>query len=364
MNKMRKKKTVIILASVFGVMFCVCIGCLIYCGIMTFYTRYTDDGTFAAVPAEYKEKAAEQGKIVSITYKTSTYYAEETWPNSNVTAEVFASYTAREDVALEKKIYVYLPYGYDETDGQNYNILYHMHGTKCDGTTLIRGEGRDSEMKRLLDNMISKGDMEPAIVVFPTWYQGLDLDEKDPDYLISHFGTELKQDIMPAVETQFHTYAELTKDMTGAEMEQAFANSRAHRAVSGYSRGGVLTWNVFANMQSCFQWYIPMSGDYRCELFIATPESCTAKTQDLVLRLEEQGYGKEDFFIYSTVGALDLAYKGVAMQFNTMLQYPDRFVYGKNMAEGNFYLCTAPKVWHGDTKAPMFFYNALRVIFN
>lgn len=362
--KVKKKRLVTILLAVFGIAFFVCIGCLIYCGVMTSYTKYTDDGTFEPVPAEYRKKAGHQGKIVSFTYQTSTYYREETWPNSNVDAKTFASYAEREDQELEKRVYVYLPYGYDETDGRMYDVLYHMHGTTCDGTTLIKGEGKDSETKRLLDHMIENGDMEPVIVVFPTWYNGLDLDEKDPDFLISHFGTELRRDIMPAVERQFHTYAGLKEDMTEEQMAQAFEESRMHRAVSGYSRGGVLTWNLFANMQDCFQWYVPMSGDYLCELFLATEESCTVKTEMLMEKLDAQGYGKGDFFVYSTVGALDFAYRGVHMQFHSMLRQPEYFQYGKNTKEGNFYLCTAPKVWHGDTMAPMFFYNALQVIFH
>ena len=364
MAKKGRKKLIITLLSVFGTAFCVCIGCLIYCGIMTSYTRYTDNGTFEPVPAEYKKKATQQGKIVAFTYKTSTYYGEETWPNSNLDTKTAAAYAEREDRELEKKIYVYLPFGYDEAADKRYQVLYHMHGTTCDGTTLIKGEGKDSETKRLLDNMIENGDIKPMIVVFPTWYNGLDLDEKDPDYLISHFGTELKRDVMPAVEKQFKTYAGLKEGMTEAEMEQAFEDSRAHRAVSGYSRGGVLTWNLFAEMQNCFQWYVPMSGDYLCELFTATQESCTEKTEALTKKLDDQGYGKEDFFVYSTVGALDFAYRGVNMQFHSMLRQPEYFQYGENAEEGNFYLCTAPRVWHGDTKAPMFFYNALSVIFH
>ena len=216
MTKSKKKTILITLLAVFILAFLCCAGALIYCGIMTSYTAYTDDGTFEAVPAEYKKAAAEQGQIVSLMYTTSTYYQEETWPNNHPDAADFTPYAQRQDQVLEKILYIYLPYGYDPEDDTRYNVLYHMHGTTCDGTTLIKGEGKESETKNLLDNMIQNGDIEPMIVVFPTWYNGLDLDEENPDYLISHFGTELERDIMPAVESAFKTYAELDSSMSGA----------------------------------------------------------------------------------------------------------------------------------------------------
>lgn len=361
---MKGKPVLITLLVVFVLAFCGCIGALIYCGIMTSYTAYTDDNTYEAIPAAYKKPAEQQGKIVSITYQTSTYYGEETWPGNSETQPTFAQYADREDVALEKTIYLYLPYGYDAEESRAYNVLYHIHGTTCDGTTLIKGEGKESETKNLLDNMIQNGDMEPTIVVFPTWYNGLDVDEENPDYLINHFGTELIRDIMPAVESQFRTYAGLQEDMTEEEITAALEASRDHRAVSGYSRGGCLTWNIFANMMAYFRWYVPISGDYLCELQMASVENSDAKVEQLIDQLQAEGYGPEDFFVYSSVGALDFAYEGVHTQFLSMLRHPDFFIYGRNAEEGNFYLCTAPKLWHGDTMSPHYLYNALQVIFH
>lgn len=363
MAKKAKKRWMIGALIFFAIVFLGCIGALIYCGIMTSYTANTDDGTFRAVPKAYEQRAAQPGRIVSIRYGTSTYYKENAWPNNNPDALDFSQYQAREDQPLDKVIYVYLPYGYDETADTRYNVLYHLHGTTCDGTTLIKGEGKESELKNILDNMIQNGTIEPMIVAFPTWYNGLDIDEVNPDYLISHFGTELERDIIPAVEKAFRTYADLEDSMTVDETEQALTNSREHRAVSGYSRGATLTWNLYANTMGYFKWFIPMSGDYLCEFFVATEESCREKVHSLCNMLDAERYASDDFFVYSTVGALDFAYRGVHMQFNAMLHEPDHFVYGSNPEEGNFYLCTAPKVWHGDTMSPMFLYNALPSIF-
>lgn len=358
-----KKITIISVIALLIVSLLTCVGFLIYCGIMTSYTAYTDSGTFTAVPTSYKKKCEQEGRIVSIEYDTSTYYSVPALVNKNVKEGAFDEYLTREDVALRKTIYVYLPYGYDEADAKKrYDVLYHFHGTSCDGTTLVNGVGKDSETKNLFDNMIANGDIAPTIVVFPTWYNGLDLDQSDPDYLIAHFDTELRNDIMPLVESTYHTYANATTDMTKEELSEAIENSREHRAASGYSRGGTLTWYVFAKMLNYFKYYLPMSGDYLCEFSNATEGSCREKVSELCTIIDSFGLQAEDYYLFSAVGALDFAYYGVNMQFNAMLPVTDYFRYGKTDG-GNLYLCVAPRIWHGDTMSPLYFYNALPVFF-
>ncbi len=362
--KKRTRNILITVAVIFFIVFAVCVGFLIYCGIMTSYTAYTDDGTYEAIPEELTKQAEEQGTIVCIEYETSTYFSVEAWDGREEVQDTLDDYLDREDEALTKEIYVYLPYGYEESGSEQYNILYHIHGTTCDGTTLINGVGKDSDTKRLLDNMIEQGLMEPTIVVFPTWYNGNDIDDDNPDYLINHFGTEMQNDIMPVVEKTYRTYAGLTDDMSEEEIQENLIASRDHRAVSGYSRGGSCTWNLFAHMPEYFYWYIPISGEYKCELEEPTKEKCQEKVVELEELLEEKDYGPDDFYIYSAVGALDFAYGGVHMQFLTMLEHPEMFTYGENAEEGNFYLCSAPKLWHGDTMSPKYLYNALQVVFH
>jgi hypothetical protein len=362
MTKESKKKIIVSAFACLLVALLVCIGFLIYCGIMTSYTAYTDAGTFESVPSAYKKKCDKEGKIVSLNYTTSTYYSVPTVKSAYIEDDKYDRYLTMEDVELNKVIYVYLPYGYDESDtSTKYDVLYHLHGTTCDGTTLVKGVGKDSETKNVLDNMIENGDMKPTIVVFPTWYNGLSVDEDDPDYLISHFDTEFRNDIIPLVERTYHTYAGVTATMTEEEVANAIVASREHRAVSGYSRGGTLTWYVFTQMLNYFKYYLPMSGDYLLEFTNATDASCTAKVEELISVIDSFGYTKDDYYIFSAVGALDFAYYGVNMQFNAMLKRSDYFPYGKE--EGNLYLCVAPQIWHGDTMSPMYFYNALQQFF-
>ena len=93
-------------------------------------------------------------------------------------------------------------YGYDPE--KQYNILYLMHGT---------GDNEDywllahPENKTMLDQMIEQQVIEPLIVVTPTFY--VEDDCKDGlDPLTYSFAKELRNDLMPAVEAQYSTYAE------------------------------------------------------------------------------------------------------------------------------------------------------------
>lgn len=359
----------IIVGSVITALFaglCVCIPITIYNATMKDYSfSYTDDCTYEEMPEAYKKKNDKGGEIISFHYETSTYYQEKALENNNQESGSFDKYLTYQNQSLDKVIYAYLPYGYDEKDTTTkYDVLYHIHGTTCDGTTLIQGVGKDSETKNLLDNMIANGDMKPTIVVFPTWYNGNSIDKENPDYLIAHYQYELTNDVMPAVEKKLHTYASLTDSMSQSEMKKSFIDSREHRGIGGYSRGSSLTWYTFAENFEYFKWYAPMSGDYKCEFSKSTVESCNEKCAQLEKKITDKDYGKNDFFIYSSVGAIDFAYKGVRMQFQAMMKCHDVFQYGQNAKKGNYFLCTANGVWHTDTTSPLYYYNSLRVLFH
>lgn len=140
---------------------------------------------------------------------------------------------------------VYLPYGYDED--KDYNILYLLHGT--DPQTVVHQDTWFYKIgaKNVLDNLIYYGEIEPLIVVAPTFYSyelyGDDnftsVTEETPVKRNSNanFGQELRQDIIPAVESAYSTYAE------GTSPEQ-LAASRDHRAMAGLSNGCKITYSA------------------------------------------------------------------------------------------------------------------------
>ncbi len=183
------------------------------------------DITAWEVPDKYRaERTESAGEVVKFEY----------------TAHDYELGTAATEV---KSCNVYLPYGYD--DNEKYNILYLLHGT--DPQTVVH---QDTWLytigaKNILDNMIYYGDIEPLIVVAPTFYSyGLygDDDMKDIKDVTpvkknssANFGRELRFDIIPAVESGFSTYAD------GAS-ESALQSSRDHRAMAGLSNGCRITY--------------------------------------------------------------------------------------------------------------------------
>ena len=67
---------------------------------------------------------------------------------------------------------VYLPHNYDPDN--KYNILYMIHGNSENVNTVLGGPGDNKELKKIIDNMIAFGDIEPLIIVTPTYYADSD----------------------------------------------------------------------------------------------------------------------------------------------------------------------------------------------
>lgn len=137
---------------------------------------------------------------------------------------------------------VYVPYGYDAS--KQYNIIYFFHGTNETQDSFIG----DELVKNAIDNMIDMGICEPFIMVCPTYYYNY------ADRATNHavFVDEVRNDLMPAVETKYSTYAE-TADEAG------FIASRAHRAYSGYSQGSSVCWQVTYRCMDYAKYFVPMS---------------------------------------------------------------------------------------------------------
>ena len=101
------------------------------------------------IPDGYEQEAEQRGSIVRVDYNTRDY------------AE--GSGAARTNTA-----YVYLPYGYDGQE--RYNIMYLVHGHY--GTASTYFETENGMLRKLLDQMIAHGDIDPMIVVTPTYNYG------------------------------------------------------------------------------------------------------------------------------------------------------------------------------------------------
>lgn len=192
----------------------------------------------AQIPKEYFSPASEQGTIERLDYQTyeSKSYEEQT-------------------TQLDKTAYVYLPYGYSEE--RQYNVLYLMHGGWSNETTYLGTPENPHELKNVIDHAIQDGRIPPVIVVCPTYNNTSPEDSADYGLalrLTDQYHNELVNDLIPAAEGKYSTYA-------GGTSEQELKESRIHRAFAGFSMGSVTTWHTFQYCLDYFRYFLPSSGN-------------------------------------------------------------------------------------------------------
>lgn len=286
-----------------------------------------DEKYFMAVPDEYRAENAKKGTIESLEYSAV---------NLNNGMDV-------------KKLNVYLPYGYDASDrNRKYNVLYLMHGGGENENLIFGGPGQSKELKKILDNMIANGDIEPLIVVTPTFYGG----KNDTAF----FHEELIDQIVPLVETQYHTYA------ASADKKDLKA-SREHRAFGGFSMGSVTTWYTFINCLDYFKYYMPLSGD--CWVLGQTAGGSRAKetAEYLARAAKNSGYKPQDYCLFCATGSLDIAYPNLKPQIDEMKKLKDTFIYSSDTKKGNIYFIVSDSGTHAWNWVNQYIYDILPDLF-
>ena len=259
------------------------------------------------------------------------------------------TYTAKTAQGLEyvKSALVYLPAGYDDNPDARYDILYLMHGGGENETTFLGGEGLEKPLKHMLDNMISAGKIPPVIVCCPN-YRVLYCDETKSTQNFPH---ELRNHLMPLVESRYRTHA-VTADDAG------FRASREHRAFSGFSMGAAATWRVFETCMDYIANFAPISGD--CW---SVSGSAQRKAQYLADRVTAQGFTAEDFRIYAGCGnKSDVAYGNLTPQIEAMKQL-DMFPWAESFADSNLYYAINPSSGHTHATVYAMVYNSLQHFF-
>ena len=219
------------------------------------------------------------------------------------------------DVTIEKTVSVYLPYGYDPA--KQYNVLYLLHGTGGDDQYWLLKAKTGVPTVNLLDNMIQQGLCEPLIVVAPNWNadkkgkQYKPSDEQataygesvqDPDIKVRNdlwvafFREELRNDIIPLVESKYATFA------GGDVSEESLVASRDHRALAGLSRGSTATLRagVIAN-HDIISWIGAFSGAWvRADRFEEA-----LKQEEYPIHYWYNGNGTADFSLENHQAFLD-----------------------------------------------------------
>lgn len=293
--------------------------------VQTTVTRAAIPETLAQVPEGYELPADQQGSIERLDYTTyeSMGYEEQS-------------------EELEKTAYVYLPYEYNEEE--QYNVFYLMHGGWSNETTMMGTDRSPSTLKNIVDHAIEDGRMQPMIIVCPTYNNTSPDDSSDYGLalqLTDNYHNELMNDLIPAVESRYSTFADDTTP-------EALTASRDHRAFGGFSMGSVTTWHTFQYCLDYFRYFMPMSG------------SLTTDGDVMNEMVEDAGYGPEDFFIFAMSGTDDFAYSSFTRQIEAMAAVPGgNFVEADNEQEGNLAYRVQEGGTHSGEYASQYIYNGL-----
>ena len=295
---------------------------------------------FELEPGLEENTPARHGKMIRVDYDTGVYEYSKVY---------------------HKYCNVYLPWCYDENDTERkYDVLYYQHGNTCDPELF-----NTPERIRMFDNLFDSEEIAPCIIVFTTYYFDVTKDvetrrrtgivpagDNDSTGHVPNFYREVVENIIPAVETRFHTYlTEATPDGLRA--------SRDHRAFSGYSRGACCTWYMLHNAFEYFRWYAPMS-------------CMTTAGHDIFKELNEQEvkdyimapirrHADLPFFIYCTNGDPERDVKKMYDQLRYITREKE-FSYGNDPVKNNIYL-SASEFPHTDLLVPYYYYNSLKVLF-
>ena len=282
------------------------------------------------IPDGYENPATQQGTLNKLTYDTWESFSYEQKSNK-----------------ITKEAWLYLPYGY--TDEEEYNVFYLSHGGWSNETTLMGTDDNPKSFKNVIDNAIQDGNIKPLIIVLPTYNNTSENDSGDYSLAIqltNQFHNELVNDLIPAVESKYSTYA---KDTT----PQGLKESRDHRGFGGFSMGSVNTWNTFRYCLDYFRYFMPMSGSY------------TTDGEYMADLVRQQGYSSQDFFIFAASGTDDFAYSAFKAQIMAMANNSGgMFKLAKNESEGNMSFLEREGYKHDAKATDEYTYNGLRFFWN
>jgi enterochelin esterase-like enzyme len=267
---------------------------------------YSPNLQYKAAPDSYFQQPANHGTVVKENYNSI---------NGN------------------KNMYVYLPYGYDKS--KKYNVFYLMHGGGESEETCFNDNNINIDI--MLDNMIANGDIEPMIVVTPTFNKAPSADG---------VWEEMRKSIIPYVESKYSTYAEGDTSINGLKA------SRYHRAYGGFSMGGGSTWANFNNNLDIIAYFMPLSG----HCWDGAGAVCNAA--------KNSGFSKDEYFVLAATGTKDLAYDNMVPMINELKKNTDVFTYTSDFSQGNLYFLEAPGNVHWWPQVRHYIYDGLPYFFH
>ena len=272
----------------------------------------------------YFEESAKPGTLTDLYYHTyeSFSYNDKSKP-------------------LQKHAVVYLPNGYSKD--RRYDVFYLMHGGWGDETTTLGTPQRPSPFKNLIDHAVAAGKIRPLIIVCPTYSNtntnGLDSSSFSlAMQLTENYHNELINDLIPAVEGTYRTFAASTR-------KADLVASRDHRGFGGFSMGSVTTWRTFQYGLDYFHYFLPMS--------------CGTSLNDEKIIAAADGRNPNGYFVFVMTGTNDFAYSYDEARA-TRIRASRYFSDVDKKATGNFAYRVKPGYSHDGTAAMEYTYNGMK----
>ena len=267
------------------------------------------------MPEKYTTLCSKQGRVECVSYPSRAYTLE--------------AFCGRDEIPIEKKMYVYLPYGYDPD--QTYDVLYLMHGgTEDEGYWfgLGRYDTQDTEKyteagnitRNLLDHLILEEKIRPLIVVTPSFCESVSEMMARPEYpqlyfdAVYHFWKDMKENIMPYIQSHYSTYAKSSSD---GDM----AAARAHYGFAGASQGSITGFtSVMAHLSDRFGYV----GNFSAGIIRYAMEDGQMKTmldEETLERVARSlNTGQAPLFWYNGCGDQDMMLKHHKETYEKLLQ--------------------------------------------
>lgn len=200
------------------------------------------DGVAIADPAS--ETFYGMGRMASgieVPFKGDDYYAIKDVPHGDIRIKRYFSKVTNS----WRSFYLYTPPGYDQNVNEKYPVLYILHG----GGEDQRGWAQQGKTDLILDNLIAEKKAVPMLIVM--------VDGNMPltgfgEEVLKLFETELKEDVIPFVETNYRVKTEAK-----------------YRALAGLSMGGLQTLYAGIKNTDLFNylgvfssgWIVPMQNN-------------------------------------------------------------------------------------------------------
>lgn len=278
------------------------------------------------IPEAYYQAANQRGTLVEFTYET---YESMTYEQKSR--------------KLTKRAIVYLPYGYSSEN--RYNAFYLMHGGWGNEASTFGTPRQPGTFKNILDNAIENGRIQPLIIICPTYNNTSSEDSGNFSLALQlnrNYHNELLNDLIPAVESTYSTFAQ-------SSSPESLKESRNHRGFGGFSMGSVATWRTFQYCLDYFRYFLPMS--------------CGTSLDDENIFAAAGNHDKDDFFVWVITGTADFAYSYDNARVNKMRNSP-YFSEANNEQNGNFAYSVKDGYAHDGRASMEYTYNGLRWFWN